>query len=171
MITELRRYRLRPEMVESWLGFFRDTLAQSERHGIRVEYAGLEAGTSTFIWLRSFVDEADRERRKGAFYGDAWWTEREAFAMGHVLEYEVTFLDAAIVREGGELVSQRYPAHGEPAGSRPDTPPDGWSPSTRRTFVPDLAPPGVQVGVPTSSPSTPRTRSSDLQPSSGQTRP
>src|SRR5512140_1497374 len=97
MITELRRYRLKPDRVGSWLAFFNETLAHSERHGIRVEYAGLDAETSTFVWLRTFVDEADRVRRKDAFYGDAWWAEREAFAMDHVLEYEVTFLDATIV--------------------------------------------------------------------------
>ncbi|MBI3748756.1 MAG: NIPSNAP family protein [Chloroflexi bacterium] len=107
MITELRRYRLKTGRVESWLRFFEETLAQSERHGIRVEYAGLDAETNTFVWLRSFTDEADRVRRKDAFYGDAWWSEREAVAMDHVLDYEVTFLDAAIVREGGALVSQR----------------------------------------------------------------
>ena len=141
MITELRRYRLRPDMVESWLAFFRETLPHSDRHGIRVEYAGLEAGTSTFVWLRSFVDEADRERSKTAFYGDSWWTERESFAMSHVLEYEVTFLDAAIIREGDRLVSQPHPAPGEPAGSRPaDGPPDGWSASPNRVFRPDPAP-------------------------------
>jgi NIPSNAP protein len=141
VITELRRYRLKPDMVASWLSFFRDSLAPSDRHGIRVEYAGLEAGTNTFVWLRSFADEADRERRKTAFYGDAWWTEREAFAMSHVLEYDVTFLDAAIIRDGGALVSQPYPAPGEPAGSRPaDGPPDGWAPSPNRTFRPGVAP-------------------------------
>lgn len=137
MITELRRYRLKADKVESWLHFFEETLAHSDRHGIRVEYAGLDAETSTFVWLRSFADEADRVRRKDAFYGDAWWAEREAFAMDHVLAYDVTFLDAAVVRVGGELVGERCPANGERGGSRLDAPPDGWSPSTRRTFVPD----------------------------------
>lgn len=136
MITELRRYRLKSGRVESWLRFFEETLTESERHGIRVEYAGLDADTNTFVWLRSFTDEADRARRKDAFYGDAWWSEREAFAMDHVLEYEVTFLDAAFVRDGA-LAGHPCPAGGERGGSRTDLPPDGWSPSTRRTFVPD----------------------------------
>lgn len=137
MITELRRYRLKTGRVESWLRFFEETLARSDRHGIRVEYAGLDAETNTFVWLRSFTDEADRARRKDAFYGDTWWAEREAFAMDHVLDYEVTFLQAAFVREGGALVAQPFPAAGEAPGNRADGPPDGWLPSTRRTFVPD----------------------------------
>ncbi|HKB28508.1 MAG TPA: NIPSNAP family protein [Candidatus Limnocylindrales bacterium] len=135
MISELRRYRLKPDKLRSWLAFFEETLSQSERHGIRVEYAGWDAETGTFVWLRTFDDEADRVRRKSAFYGDPWWVEREAFAMDHIIEYDVTFLDAAIVRQGDDLVAQPCPAPGEAAGSRGDSPPDDWVQSRRSTFV------------------------------------
>jgi hypothetical protein len=122
--------------MDSWLAFFAEAARENERHGIRVEYAGVDRETGTFVWLRSFADEGERERQKGAFYGSSWWTEREAFAMDHVLEYAVTFLDAAIVRDGGELSTLAAPSGGELAGSRGDGPPDGWTTSTRRTFVP-----------------------------------
>src|SRR5947209_1678949 len=117
MITELRRYRIRPDRLESWLEFFAGAAAENERHGIRVEYAGVDAETSTFVWLRSFADEADRQARKDAFYGADWWLEREEFAMGHVLEYDVTFLDASLTRQGGQLAAAPWPAPGEWAGS------------------------------------------------------
>jgi len=136
MITELRRYRIKPGRMESWIAFFVEAARENEGHGIRVEYAGVDAETGTFVWLRSFVDEADRQARKDAFYGSAWWVEREAFAMDHVIEYDVTFLDAAFYRDGGDVITAPWPAAGEPAGSRADSPPDGWAPSTRRTFVP-----------------------------------
>jgi hypothetical protein len=136
VITELRRYRIKPDRLESWLAFFAEAARENERHGSRVEYAGVDPETSTFVWLRSFADEADRQARKDSFYGSDWWLEREAFAMGHVIEYDVTFLDATLVRDGGALTAIPWPASGEPAGGRPDGPPDGWSPSTRRTFVP-----------------------------------
>jgi hypothetical protein len=136
LISELRRYRIKPGRLESWLAFFADAARENERHGIRVEYAGVDRETGTFVWLRSFADEADRETRKGAFYGSDWWTERESLAMNHVLEYEVTFLDAAFVREGGDVRAVAWPVAGEPAGSRGDGPPDRWQSSTRRTFVP-----------------------------------
>lgn len=136
MITELRRYRLKPDRLESWLAFFAEASRENERHGIRVEYAGVDRETSTFVWLRSFADEADRQARKVAFYGSDWWIEREAFAMDHVLEYDVTFLAAVIVRQGGQPGTVPWSESGEPAGSRGDGPPDGWAPSTRRTFVP-----------------------------------
>jgi hypothetical protein len=137
VITEVRRYRIKPERLDSWLAFFAEAARENERHGIRVEYAGVDRETGTFLWLRSFADEADREARKGAFYGSSWWTEREAFAMDHVLEYDVTFLDAAIVHEGGGATPVAWAASGEAAGSRGDGPPDGWTASTRRTWVPD----------------------------------
>jgi hypothetical protein len=123
--------------MESWLAFFQEAAVENERHGSRVEYAGVDAETSTFVWLRSFADEADRRTRKDAFYGSDWWLEREAFAMDHVIEYDVTFLDASLFRQGGTLTAAPWPAPGLPAGTRPDGPPDGWSPSSRRTFIPD----------------------------------
>jgi hypothetical protein len=136
VISELRRYRIKPGRMDSWLAFFAEVVPQHKRHGIRVEYAGVDRETDTFVWLRSFADEADRVARKSAFYGSAWWAEREAFAMDHVLEYEVTFLDTSVVRQDGEPAAVASPASGEPAGSRVDSPPDGWTTSTRRTFAP-----------------------------------
>ena len=135
MITELRRYRIKPDRLESWLAFFLEAASQHDPHGIRVEYAGVDRETSTFTWLRTFVDEADRVARKDAYYGADWWLEREAYAMDHVLEYDVTFLDAFAIRVGDDVIAAPWPAAGEPAGSHADGPPDGWTRSTRATFV------------------------------------
>jgi hypothetical protein len=135
VITELRRYRIKPDRLDSWLAFFAEAARENERHGIRVEYAGVDRETCTLIWLRSFDDEADRQARKSAFYGSDWWPQREAFAMDHVLEYEVTFLDAVHVRQGGRVEPVAFPADGERGGSRGDSPPDGWQASTAGRFV------------------------------------
>lgn len=135
MITELRRYRIRPDMLDSWVEFFREAAQRNEAGGSQVEFAGVDRETSTFIWLRTYADEADRETRKGAFYGAGWWSEREAFAMDHVVEYDVTFLETTLHRDGGTLVPVPWPVSGERPGSRSDEPPDGWTASTRRTFV------------------------------------
>ena len=135
VITELRRYRIRPEQLESWVAFFREAARRNEEGGAHVEFAGVDRETSTFIWLRTYLDEADREARKASFYGGEWWTEHETFAMDHVLEYDVTFLETTIQRQGGELVDVPWPVAGERPGSRADGPPDGWTASTRRTFI------------------------------------
>jgi len=136
VITELRRYRIRDGKMASWVEFFREAARRNEAGGSQVEFVGVDPETGTFIWLRTYADEADREHRKAAFYGADWWSENEAFAMDHVVEYDVTFLETAMHREGGRLTSVPRPAAGERPGSRPaDDPPDGWISSTRRTFV------------------------------------
>ena len=137
MITELRRYRIKPDRLASWVEFFREAARKNEPGGSQVEFAGVDRETSTFVWLRTYADEADREARKAAFYGGDWWLEREAFAMDHVVEYDVTFLDTAIRRAGTELEDVAWPPDGERPGGRADAPPDGWTTSTRRTFVPE----------------------------------
>jgi hypothetical protein len=71
VITELRRYRIKPGRIESWLSFFTEAAREQEGHGIRVEYAGVETETDTFVWLRTFADETDRKARKDAF-SDPW---------------------------------------------------------------------------------------------------
>ena len=137
MITELRRYRIKPGHMAAWCGFFEEAAREHDRYDIRVEFAGVDTEANTFVWLRSFADEADRVAKKAAFYGASWWLEREAAAMDHVLEYDVTFLDAALIREGGKVGPTSWPALGAPAGSTPDGPPDGWVRSSRATFVPE----------------------------------
>jgi hypothetical protein len=136
VITELRRYRIRDDRIASWVEFFREAARRNEAGGSQVEFAGVDPETGTFVWLRTYADKADREHRKSAFYGAVWWVENEAFAMDHVLEYDVTFLETAMHREGGRLTSVPWPVAGERPGSRSaDDPPDGWVTSTRRTFV------------------------------------
>ena len=135
MITELRRYRIKPGEMDSWTSFFREAACRNEAGGSPVEYAGIDRESSVFVWLRSYADEADRVARKDAFYGADWWTENEAFAMGHVLEYEVVFLEAALRRDG-ELIVVEPPTDAVRPGDREDGPPEGWTASTRRTFVP-----------------------------------
>ena len=55
--------------------------------------------------------------------------------MDQIVEYDVTFLDAAFVSRGGPVEAAPWPASGAPAGSNPDGPPDGWVRSSRATFV------------------------------------
>jgi hypothetical protein len=142
MITELRRYRIAPGRMDTWLAFFGEVLIESKRHAIRVDYAGVDPETDTFVWLRTFDDEADRVARKRAFYASDWWVERETYAMAHVLEYDVTFLQTAVVREAGNAVPIARPTDGAMPGAEGDAPPDGWIRSRRATFVREQTDPG-----------------------------
>ena len=107
----------------------------NERHGIISEYAGVDHDSSTFVWLRSFDDEESRVATKAAFYGSSWWLEREEFAMAHITEYSVEFLDAAFVNRAGSFRIAEFEG-GEVAGSGADSPPNGWVASPARRFVP-----------------------------------
>jgi hypothetical protein len=123
--------------MASWVDFFREAAERHLELGIRVEYAGVETETNTFVWLRSFDDEAMRRSLKDEFYGGQWWLERESFAMDHVLEYETVFLEGTLVRSDVGLESVPWPADGARGGTTGDSPPDGWHESTRTTVVRD----------------------------------
>jgi hypothetical protein len=123
VITELRRYRIKPGRMNSWVTFFDEVARLQEEHGIRVEYAGVEPETNTCV------------RRKASFYESRWWLEREAFVMDHLLDYSVEFLHATILHETNGVVTAPAVAPGPAAGSTPDTPPGGWMRSSRATFV------------------------------------
>jgi hypothetical protein len=135
MITELRYYRIKPEKLASWLAFFSEAARENERLGMAVEFAGVDRDTSTFVYARTFSDEADRVTRKQPFYGGRWWLEREEFAMDHVIEYRVEFLDTAIVRRDAGLADVPVDLTTERPGSRGDSPPDGWVASSDREWV------------------------------------
>ena len=72
MITELRRYRIKPERLASWVEFFQEAATRNEAGGAHVEFAGVDRETSTFVWLRTYADEADRETRKADFYSNTY---------------------------------------------------------------------------------------------------
>ena len=134
MITELRYYRIKPEKVESWLALFAEAIRENERQGMPVEFAGIDRDTSTYVYARSFDDEAARQGVKAGFYGSGWWLEHEKFAMDHVLEYRVEFLDAAFVRRDSSFVEVPVDLSTERPGSRGDSPPEGWVESTGRAW-------------------------------------
>ena len=135
MITELRYYRIKPERLASWVQFFAEAIRENERQGMPVEFAGVDRDTSTYVYARSFGNEAARQGVKAGFYGSDWWLEREAFAMEHVLEYRVEFLDTAIVRRDGAFVDVPVDLASERPGSRGDDPPSGWVASSGRRWV------------------------------------
>ena len=135
MITELRYYRIKPERLDAWLAFFAEAARENERYGMPIEFAAVDRDTSTFIYARSFTDEAARQATKAPFYDGPWWLEREEFAMDHVIEYHVEFLDTAIVRRDAGLVDVPVDLAAERPGSRGDEPPTGWVAGAARTWV------------------------------------
>jgi hypothetical protein len=99
MITELRTYTIKRGMMESWLELWEDAARHNVDEGIRVEFAGFAPDSmGTFIWLRPFRDEADRQRRESSLYGSEWWREVGDHFMSHVVNWEARVLETAFLR-------------------------------------------------------------------------
>lgn len=122
MITELRIYTIKRGMMPAWLAAWNDAAQRNLASGIRVELAAYDPESmGTFVWLRSFRDEEDRQRREQALYGSDWWREVGDAVMANVVTWEARVLTTVAVRDDhGSLVSVSE-------GSAPDDlfPPDG----------------------------------------------
>jgi hypothetical protein len=107
MITELRTYTIKRGMMESWIELWEDAARHNVDEGIRVEFAGFVPDSmGTFIWLRSFRDESDRQRREANLYGSDWWRDVGDHFMSHVVNWEATVLETAFVRNNDQEIER-----------------------------------------------------------------
>ena len=77
MIVEIRRYQIVPGKRDEFIAFFDAEVAPAMRAAgmnIMGRYASLEDDT-TFVFLRSFADEAERAAQTEAFYGSPAWLD------------------------------------------------------------------------------------------------
>ena len=92
MIVEIRTYRTKPGLRDTFLAFFEKRAVPAQHaHGMRIvgPFVDLE-NPDVFIWLRGFPSLEERERMKSAFYeGELWMSELEAIAMPMLEEYTV----------------------------------------------------------------------------------
>ena len=96
MITELRTYHIKRGHMAEWLERWAETAVKNVELGIRIEFAGVDPESQgTFIWARSFADEAERQRLSDALYGSDWWDAVGDEVMSHVVTYEVRLLRTA----------------------------------------------------------------------------
>jgi len=100
MITGIRTYTIKRGMMPAWLELFAEAAQHNLDHGIRLEFAGVDPeNMGTFIWLRTFRDDADRMDRETALYGSEWWQRVSDHVMGHVVNYEVRVVRTAFLRQ------------------------------------------------------------------------
>lgn len=92
MLLEVRSYTVKDDKREAFVDWFDNkALPVMQRCGIDVlgQFTSTE-DENTFVWLRSFVDEADKEAKYAAFYGsDEWKNGLEAEAKELVESIEV----------------------------------------------------------------------------------
>ena len=74
-IVEVRVYKILPGKMDAWLDFFHNELAAPmEAAGMKIvaAYTSLD-DPDTFIWIREFPSEAEREPIRKKFYGSDLW--------------------------------------------------------------------------------------------------
>ncbi|MGA7273111.1 MAG: NIPSNAP family protein [Acidimicrobiia bacterium] len=92
MLIEIRRYTLVPGRRDEFVGWFESEVVPAmARTGMRIlgSFESLD-DPDVFVYLRGFVDEAERSRLTEAFYeSDAWRGGMRARAMELEVDYEV----------------------------------------------------------------------------------
>lgn len=74
---EIRRYEIRPGMIDEWVAFFEAEVLpfQIARGMVVCGVFRAEGGEDDFFWIRRFEDEAHRERLYAAVYQDQEWID------------------------------------------------------------------------------------------------
>ncbi|MEM7356316.1 MAG: hypothetical protein AAF657_36205, partial [Acidobacteriota bacterium] len=94
-IVEIRIYRTRPGMREEFIRFFEDTLGDQAAAGLQVrgQFRSLD-DENTFVWIRSFRNQKERQEQSRAFYlGPAWMEARRAEAAKYLTGGEVLLVE------------------------------------------------------------------------------
>jgi hypothetical protein len=112
VISELRTYTIKRGAMESWLRSWHEAMERNIALGIRVEWAGFDPESmGTFIFIRSFRDEEERQRLEEAFYGSDWWRKVGDEVMSNVVDWSSRLMTtAAVPGKPGELTDMLDPA-------------------------------------------------------------
>jgi hypothetical protein len=96
MIVELRTYRTKPGMRDTFLQLFLGkTIPEHQRLGITIAgpYLSIDED-DTFFFARGFPDEESRHSMKARFYeGALWKNELEGVLMPMLERYDVVTVD------------------------------------------------------------------------------
>ncbi len=74
-LVEVRVYKILPGKMDAWLAFFHGEVAKPmEEAGMKIvaSYTSLD-DPDTFVWIREFPSEAERETIRKRFYGSDLW--------------------------------------------------------------------------------------------------
>jgi hypothetical protein len=95
-IVEIRMYKIKPGMRDQFVRFFEDkTLDPQHEVGMRIlgQFRSLE-DDDTFVWVRAFADQEERNRQTAAFYGgELWRGELSEEAMSMIESTEVLVVE------------------------------------------------------------------------------
>ena len=93
LISQLRIYTINRGQMDSWLKAFDGLKPLLAEHGIRVDGTWVDEDNERFIWIRSFEDQADLERKEAAFYGSDAWLANVDQIRGHLARRDITVIN------------------------------------------------------------------------------
>ncbi len=90
MIAQLRTYTINKGMVDAWLELFEEKIVPLLKdHGVGIHSAWLNEDRTKFIWIRTFEDQADLERKEAAVYGSEWWKKNVDHVRSHFAHRDI----------------------------------------------------------------------------------
>lgn len=98
MLVEIRRYQIRPGRLDEFVAFFETEVRPAmEASGMRI--LGMFTAVTepdVFVYLRGFVDEAERDRQYRDFYeSETWLDGMRDRALEMEIDYRVTLVRSA----------------------------------------------------------------------------
>ena len=94
LISQLRIYTINKGQMDSWLKVFNEDLRPLlAEHEIPVDGTWVDAENERFVWVRSFADQADLEKKEAAFYGSTWWLANVDHVRSHLARRDITVIN------------------------------------------------------------------------------
>jgi hypothetical protein len=95
LISQLRIYTINQGQMDSWLKAFEGLKPIMAEHGIQVDGTWVDEENQRFIWIRSFADQADLEKKEAAFYSSEKWLAGVDHVRSHLARREITVINPA----------------------------------------------------------------------------
>ena len=96
MVSQLRIYTINKGQMDSWLKVFKEELVPLlKKHEIQIDGTWVDSERERFIWIRTFLDPADLERKEAAFYNSPEWKAKVDRVRGHLARREITVIHPA----------------------------------------------------------------------------
>lgn len=93
MIAQLRIYTINNGQMDDWLKVFKEEISPIvEKHGMGIDGAWVDAESERFIWIRTFEDEADIERKEAAFYASEEYTAIRERVLSYLARRDITVI-------------------------------------------------------------------------------
>jgi hypothetical protein len=81
-------------MMDAWVKHFTENLVpMQENLGIKIDGMWVDEDKNQFIWIRSFADSADVEKKEAAFYASPEWQAVMEHTRSHLARLDVKTME------------------------------------------------------------------------------